>query len=62
MLNKQIYNADEIFTDDPDNPENTLMKIPEEIAERIGWQPGDVLKITWEAGAISITKVDNGKE
>jgi hypothetical protein len=62
MLNKQIYNADEIFTDDPDNPENTLMKIPEEIAERIGWQPGDVLKITWEDGAISITKVDNGKE
>lgn len=62
MLNKQIYNADEIFTDDPDNPENTLMKIPEEIAERMGWQPGDVLKITWEAGTVSITKVDNGKK
>lgn len=62
MVNKQIYNADEIFTDDPDNPENTLMKIPEEIAERMGWQPGDVLKITWEAGTVSITKVDNGKK
>ena len=62
MVNKQIYNADEIFTDDPDNPENVLMKIPEEIAERMGWQPGDVLKITWEDGAISIIKVDNDKK
>jgi AbrB family looped-hinge helix DNA binding protein len=62
MINKLIYNADEIFEDDPDNPENTLMKIPEEIAEKMGWQPGDVLKITMEDGAISITKVNNDKK
>jgi AbrB family looped-hinge helix DNA binding protein len=38
------------------------MKIPEEIAEKMGWQPGDVLKITMEDGAISITKVNNDKK
>jgi AbrB family looped-hinge helix DNA binding protein len=61
MVNK-IYNVEEIFEDDPNDPENTLMKIPDEIAEKMGWKPGDVLKITLEKGGISITKVENGKE
>ena len=57
-----VYNVEEIFEDDPNDPENTLMKIPDDIAEKMGWKPGDVLKITWENGTISITKVENGKE
>lgn len=62
MVNKTVYNVDEIFEKDPENPNNELMKIPDEIAERMGWKPGDVLKIVIEEGSISITKVDNGKE
>jgi hypothetical protein len=62
MVNRTVYNVDEIFEDDPDDPENTLMKIPEDIAEKMGWKPGDVLKITWENGTISITKAEDGKE
>ena len=62
MVNKHIYKVEEIFEDDPENPDNVLMKIPEEIAEQQGWKPGDVLKITWEDGIISITKVDNGEK
>jgi hypothetical protein len=62
MVNRTIYNVDEIFEDDPENPENVLMKIPDEIAEKMGWQPGDVLKVSWEEGMISITKVDNGEK
>lgn len=61
MVNK-TYSVEEIFEDDPNNDKNVLMKIPEEIAEQLGWQPGDVLKVTWEEGNISITKVENGKE
>lgn len=61
MVNK-TYKVEEIFEDDPENKENVLMKIPEEISEQMGWQPGDVLKVRWEDGMISITKVDNGKE
>jgi bifunctional DNA-binding transcriptional regulator/antitoxin component of YhaV-PrlF toxin-antitoxin module len=38
------------------------MKIPEPIAEQMGWKPGDVLKITQEGSSISITKVDNDKK
>ena len=62
MVNKTVYNVDEIFEKDPENPDNELMKIPDEIAESMGWKPGDVLKIVIEEGSISITKVDNGKE
>lgn len=61
MVNN-TYTVEEIFEDDPDNSENVLMKIPEEIAERMGWKPGDVLKINWENNIISITKVDNDKK
>ena len=35
------------------------MKIPDEVSEKMGWQPGDTLRITQDdSGAISITKVD----
>jgi hypothetical protein len=57
------YKVEEIFEDDPDNPDNVLMKIPDEVSEKMGWKPGDVLRITQdEKGSISITKVDNGKK
>lgn len=59
MVNK-TYDVAEIFEDDPQNPDNVLMKIPPEIAEQLGWKPGDVLHITAEEGSISIKKVDNG--
>ena len=56
------YKVEDIFEDDPDNPENVLMKIPDEILESQGWQEGDVLKIKLEKGSIVIEKVENGKE
>jgi len=55
------YKVNEIFEDDPDNPDNVLMKIPDEISEKMGWKPGDVLKITQDKeGSISITKSKDG--
>jgi len=55
------YKVEEIFEDDPNNPENVLMKIPDEISEKMGWKPGDVLRITQdEKGNISITKSNDG--
>ncbi len=57
------YKVEDIFEDDPDNPDNVLMKIPDEVSERMGWKPGDTLRITQDKnGSISITKVENGKE
>ena len=56
------YKVEDIFEDIGD-PENCNMKIPDEIAEKMGWKPGDTLRITQDKnGAISITKVENGKE
>lgn len=60
MVNKLIYNADEIFHDIDGDPDNVNMTIPPEIMESQGWKEGDTLKITVETGVISITKVDNG--
>jgi len=53
------YKVEDIFTDDPDNPENVLMKIPDEVSEKMGWKPGDLLKIRWEEGLVTITKVED---
>jgi|TARA_B110000305_G_C18954908_1_gene410084 hypothetical protein len=62
MVNRLLYSADDIFEDIDGDPENVNMNIPPEIAEKMGWIPGDVLKITVENGVMSITKVDNGKK
>ena len=55
------YKFEDIFTEDEANPDDMLMKIPDEITERMDWKPGDNLKITQdERGNISIVKADNG--
>ena len=61
MVNKE-YKVEDIFEDDPDNPENVLMTIPPEIREQMGWEPGDVLRIKLEEGSIVLEKVEDGKE
>lgn len=59
------YKVEDVFQDIEGDDKNVLMNIPPEIAERMGWQPGDVLKIVVEDGNIVITKVqkdNNGEE
>ena len=59
------YKVEDIFEDIEGDDENVLMNIPPEISEKMGWVPGDVLKINIEEGVISITKVEkenNGEE
>jgi hypothetical protein len=54
------YKAEDIFQDIDGDEDNVLMNIPPEIAERMGWMPGDVLRIQIEeTGGISIKKVEN---
>ena len=55
-----VYKAEDIFQDIEGDEENVLMNIPPEIAEQMGWKPGDVLRIkVEETGGISITKIEN---
>jgi AbrB family looped-hinge helix DNA binding protein len=54
------YKAEDIFQDIDGDEDNVLMNIPPEIAERMGWKPGDVLRIqVEETGGISIKKIEN---
>ena len=52
------YKVEDIFEDIEGDTDNVLMNIPPEISERMGWQPGDVLKINVEDGNIVINKVE----
>jgi len=54
-----IYKAEDIFQEIDGDEDNVLMNIPPEIAEQLGWKPGDVLRIkVEETGGISILKVE----
>ena len=51
------YKVEDIFEDIPDDPDNVLMKIPEEIIEEMGWKEGDTLVIEQqEDGSIVLSK------
>jgi|TARA_B110000503_G_C7081005_1_gene385140 hypothetical protein len=60
-LENKTYAVNEIFHDIEDDPENVNMTIPPEISEKMGWVPGDVLKITVENSVMVITKVTDVK-
>jgi len=62
MVNRLLYNADDIFQDIEGDPENVTMTIPPEVYEAMGWNEGDTLKIVVEKGVMSITKVVDGEE
>lgn len=54
---RYIYKAEEIFEDIPDDPENVNMNIPDEIADQIGLNPGDTVRILWgDQGTVIIEK------
>lgn len=59
MTKIMTYKVEDIFQDIEGDKDNVLMNIPPEVSERMGWKPGDVLKINvLEDGGISIEKVD----
>ena len=54
-----IYNSQEIFQDISDDKENVLMTIPPEVADAVGLQPGDIVKIeVGDKGTVIISKTD----
>ncbi len=53
----QFYDVSEIFEDIPGDPEHTMLKIPPEIYEKMGWKEGDSIKVTVENGIIHLTKL-----
>lgn len=55
-MDKMTFAAEEIFEEIPGDPDNVIMNIPEEIRTKLGWVEGDILTVTAEDGAITITK------
>ena len=51
------YKVEDIFEDIPDDPDNVLMTIPEEILKEMDWKEGDTIVIEQqEDGSIILTK------
>ena len=50
------YKVEDIFTNIPDDPDNVLMKIPDEICEQLGLKEGDDVTIKMENGGLIIQK------
>lgn len=55
---KHIYNVEEIFEEIPGDPDNVILKFPEELLKEAGWNEGDTLNIKIEDGTITVTKID----
>ena len=62
----RTYKYEEVFEEDPNDPENVLLNIPPEICEEVGLEPGDPIRILLgDQGTLIIEKVnktDNGKK
>jgi formylmethanofuran dehydrogenase subunit D len=58
MENKEkfIFTAEDIFQEIPGDPENVMMKFPDEVLALTGWKEGDTLDIKVEDGKIVVTK------
>lgn len=51
-----VYKVEDIFTDIPDDPDNIMMTIPEEVCKQLGLKPGDNVIIKMEDGGLKIQK------
>lgn len=53
---KFIFTAEDIFEEIPGDPDNVIMKFPDEVLKLTGWKEGDTLDIKLEDGKIVVTK------
>ena len=53
---KFIFTAEDIFQEIPGDPDNVMMKFPDEVLALTGWKEGDTLDIKVEDGKIIVTK------
>jgi hypothetical protein len=53
---KLIFTAEEIFQEIPGDPDNVIMKFPDEVLKLTGWKEGDILDINIEDGKIVVKK------
>ena len=53
------YKVEDIFEDIPNDPNNVIMNLPQEVMDEVGIVPGDTVKILLgDQGSLIIQKVD----
>ena len=58
MENTTKYKAEDIFFDDPNDPDKKIMKIPNEILKKKGWKEGTKVKVlVGDQGTVIIEEV-----
>lgn len=58
MSKVHTYKVEDIFEDIPNDPENVLMNLPQEVMDEAGIVPGDTIKISLgDQGTMLIEKV-----
>lgn len=53
-----VVAAEEIFEEIPGDPDNVVMKIPDEICQKLNWISGDTINIKVQDGAIVLSKTN----
>lgn len=53
---KFIFTAEDIFQEIEGDPDNVMMKFPDEVLALTGWKEGDTLDVKLEDGKIIVTK------
>lgn len=56
MQFKKTYLVEELFEDIPEDPDNVILKIPQEICDAQGWVEGTELDVTAEQGLLRLRK------
>jgi len=56
------FAAEDIFEEIPGEPENVLLKIPPELAEQMGWKPGDTISVEVVGESIELRLVKHGTD
>lgn len=54
MLPKKTYLVEELFEYIPGDPDNVILKIPQEICDAQGWIEGTKLDVTAQDGALML--------
>jgi hypothetical protein len=61
-MTQRTYQYEDLFSDDPDNPDNLLLTFPPEILEENGWDAGDLLKFTVDEETRTLTIIKVGEK
>jgi hypothetical protein len=54
MHPKKTYLVEELFEDIPGDPDNVILKLPQEICDAQGWIEGTKLDVTAQDGALML--------